>query len=380
LLLSLTLVAMDQGHYDDAESFGQQGLTAAEQAWGDNHWRVIDSIQLLAAIYVRSALHSKAEPLLQRLLRMDVKPHKDRVVLMHYLELMGRMYRVAQLHVKSAECYQRAFELVSPEKVWREFPEFSFNFVSALLRIRKIESAETVLRTGQNVVRETFLAESLEWASWLEALAHVRVSQKRDPETESLIREALAIREKLRPDHSCNLTSWCSLGNILAAQDKSAEAEECFKKALHLCEKDTQTDRPSFADILKDYADLLQKLGRTEQAFDLHHRAAHIEQSSLTEADQAAKPSLPGTLRLTRKTSIGWAVSFTVLVDGVVLGELACGETLELRLPVGKRVLAVWGGGAFWGATERLMVQPNETLEYIVSYSWYGTTKLSKVA
>ena len=82
---------------------------------------------------------------------------------------------------------------------------------------------------------------------------------------------------------------------------------------------------------------------------------------------------------MTRKTSGGWFVSFTIEVDGVSVGELAYGKTLEVRLPVGEHVLDVWGGGAFCGATERLIVQPNETLAYTVCYSWYGTTLLSRV-
>jgi hypothetical protein len=115
-----------------------------------------------------------------------------------------------------------------------------------------------------------------------------------------------------------------------------------------------------------------------------------MDQTPLTKADPTTKPQpVPrsscgpppegGTLRLTRKTSGGWFVSFTVEVDGVVIGKLAYGKTLEVQLSFGEHLLDVSGGGTFFGATEQLMVHSSEILVYSVCYSWSGGTLLSRV-
>jgi len=106
----------------------------------------------------------------------------------------------------------------------------------------------------------------------------VRIAQQRWADAEKLARDGLAIREKGWPNHPNNLGTWCILGHVLKAQEKWAEAEGCYQKALRLCEEYKPPEHPYIADILEDYADMLQKLGRAAEAFELNHRAAHIRE------------------------------------------------------------------------------------------------------
>jgi serine/threonine protein kinase len=103
---------------------------------------------------------------------------------------------------------------------------------------------------------------------------------------------------------------------------------------------------------------------------------------------KADAPAATGTLRLVRTTSGGWLVSFAVTIDvataffvtidGVLVGEIPYGETLNLDLPAGRHALEISGGGAFFDASHDIEIRPNETLAYNVSYTWYGGIDLAR--
>jgi hypothetical protein len=85
------------------------------------------------------------------------------------------------------------------------------------------------------------------------------------------------------------------------------------------------------------------------------------------------------TLRVIRQTWGGMLVSFSVELDGCFIGPLNYGGSLEVRISPGEHLLSVWGGGAFFGATERFVAVPDELSEFTVCYSWYGGVSVSRV-
>ena len=65
------------------------------------------------------------------------------------------------------------------------------------------------------------------------------------------------------------------LGVILQAQGRWTQAEECYKESLQLREKYFAPEDPAIARILEDYAELLELMGRMD---DAHTHANHARQ------------------------------------------------------------------------------------------------------
>jgi hypothetical protein len=109
----------------------------------------------------------------------------------------------------------------------------------------------------------------------------------------------------------------------------------------------------------------------------------HSKASSIAEGEPPAWPfdrsREEAALRLERTTWGGRLVSFSVELDGRFAGNLDYGATLELEIPPGEHRLAVWGGGALVGTSERFLAQPYQRITYTVGYSWYGGVRLSRV-
>ncbi len=59
-------------------------------------------------------------------------------------------------------------------------------------------------------------------------------------------------------------------------QRKYAEAEPLFRRALLIAEKTLGPEHPNVAQVLENYADLLRKMGRAEEATEMEARAQAI--------------------------------------------------------------------------------------------------------
>lgn len=117
------------------------------------------------------------------------------------------------------------------------------------------------------------------------------------------------------------------------------------------------------------------RLGRKKSS---ERSATEIAEGEPDRSRSSRRPE-DATLRLIRNTWGGMLVSFAVELDGRHVGELAHGATLKFQLTPGEHQLYLSGGGAFFGTTERFVVDEFDNLTYTVSYSWYGGIKLSKV-
>jgi tetratricopeptide (TPR) repeat protein len=160
----LTRVAAALGNNDDAESFGQQWLAAAEEAWGSGSWRIINPLQELAEIYIEIVRYAQAKPLLARAwLMLDRKPIQYPLAFGWCLQLSGRLHLELGQFDRAEEILRRAFERLSAEQIWRDHPLIAFDFIVVLAQNNKPDAAESILQVGQDLVQKTYPAESCCW-------------------------------------------------------------------------------------------------------------------------------------------------------------------------------------------------------------------------
>jgi len=71
-----------------------------------------------------------------------------------------------------------------------------------------------------------------------------------------------------------------NLAMFFASQFKYEEAEPFFRRALAIWEKALGPEHPNVAQVLENYADLLRKTGREEEASGMEARAQAIREKN----------------------------------------------------------------------------------------------------
>ncbi|MBV9229813.1 MAG: tetratricopeptide repeat protein, partial [Chloroflexi bacterium] len=66
------------------------------------------------------------------------------------------------------------------------------------------------------------------------------------------------------------------LGDAYSSQERHAEAEQCYQKALEIREKSLGREHPGIVVVLRNYASLLHMIHREEEAVPLEERARAI--------------------------------------------------------------------------------------------------------
>jgi tetratricopeptide (TPR) repeat protein len=281
-LRQLFRIAWAQGNYDDAESFGLQWIAAEESAWGNEHPAAAYAMEELAEAYIDIARYAQAKALLEKALCFwESTPRPNPVALALCLGSMGRLWCDLDRGDKAEPSLRRAFEIVQPlrERTSPGGLNIAFYLTVVCACNGKLDEAEFIIKSAQKVIQKTFPPESWQAAYCIHSYSHVRFAQKRYAEAEEMKRLALAMIDKIwKPNHPHSCSMWASLGNILKVQEKWVESEDCFRKALQLADEFRAPEHPQIAAILEDYGDLLQHLGRSGQAFEYHHRAAHIRE------------------------------------------------------------------------------------------------------
>ena len=226
---------LQQGRYSKAK---KSMLAAVERArkLGDNDILMAISLDNLGGLYSLQGKYTEAEPLLQG-------------------------------------------SLVIREKILgSEHPGISVslnNLGTHYLRQRKYAEAEPLLQRSL-VIREKILGpEHLDTVGSLRILALLYSQQGKYAEAEPFYQRALAIIEKMRGrEHQELVPTLSDLALLYYQQGKYAEAEPFFQRALSIAEK---APDPALTSILENYAALLRKTDRRDEAAELEerHRAIH---------------------------------------------------------------------------------------------------------
>jgi tetratricopeptide (TPR) repeat protein len=100
-------------------------------------------------------------------------------------------------------------------------------------------------------------------------------------EAESLMRQALAIEEKVRgPEHTAVATSLNNLAELLRETNRVNEAEPLYRQALAIDEKIHGPEHADVAISLNNLAELLRAVDRHEEAEPLYRRALAIDEKA----------------------------------------------------------------------------------------------------
>jgi tetratricopeptide (TPR) repeat protein len=280
ILEQLVQVARKQGSYDDAEAFARDWLLAEQRAYGNDHPRAAHAMEQLAEIYNHIARHHQARPLLEDALRVrEAHQQKQPAEYVRCLDALGSLWcRLERFDL--AEPFFRKAVAVVQQNPDHDSPD-SFAAASGLstvcVHLDKVAEADALAQSALTLAEENPEPASLPVAFCLSQLAYVRRFQDRFEEAEELLRRAMDIVKRAVPNHAM-LThgDLHLLGVILRYQSRWAEAEECFQEVLRLRQEYCAPEDLSIARVLEDYADLLELMGRLDEAAMHQNHAKQI--------------------------------------------------------------------------------------------------------
>ncbi|GAB5533924.1 MAG: serine/threonine-protein kinase [Rubricoccaceae bacterium] len=161
--------------------------------------------------------------------------------------------------------------------------------------------------------------ESLEAASSIRGLGLVRRAQGNPAEGVDLVREALAIQQAiLAPDAEAVLATQSDLATLLYNMGAYAEADTLFQKVLAEY-RETLGAHPQTAQVLSDYAAVLNAEGNSDEAIEAHREALAIRRDVFGDKHPRVAQSL---------SYLGWALQSQGRADEA---EPLYREALEIR-------------------------------------------------
>ena len=280
IIKRLTELTRLRGNYDDAESFGRYWICSEELAWGEGHPHALCAVQELAELYDQIARHRLARPLLETVLKArEAHQQEEPMEFVRCLLGMGGHWCRVECYPK-AEPYLRQALAIVQERLDSGCPErlcTAVNLSLVCAHLNKLDEAELLMQSALELAEKNPEPALLPVAYCLSGLAYVYRFQERFEEAEELLRRSMAIVQRALPLQPLALHGdWHMLGVVLRYLSRWAEAEECFLQALRLREEYLAPEDLAIARVLENYAELLELMGRAEEAHAHEHRAHQI--------------------------------------------------------------------------------------------------------
>ncbi len=263
ILNSIAVSLQAAGDSREAERYGTRAVAAkgADPRLGPHHPATAIATANLALVYQDQGKYAEAERIFKQAAEITERgfgPDDPEVAtcLERYAELLTKMERKAEAEEKRTRA--RAIRARYDQQ----------------LRDKAIAESKQLLALKE----QQFGPEHTEVASVAGSLGSLYQRYGQLAEAEALFKRALAIREKVSgKDHLDTSGDLQRLSSLYEEQGRYAEAEPLIKRALAIIEREFGQNNPSRAlPALEDYARLLRKMGRRNEAFALEARAKAI--------------------------------------------------------------------------------------------------------
>lgn len=274
--LQLAEVYRQQGKTGLAEQTYRNAIASYEKIAGTNNTDLILPLESLANFYYYTKVqYDQVASLYQRILNITRStPARDPLEVARWERNLGEVYRLQGQNVPAEACYQQA--LAAAESVTNVPEGDTVQYLLALADFYRtgakyIEAEEMAKRAL--AIREKALGPDagpdteLDVAVCCDSLAQICLAWDKPDQAESFYDRSLLMLEKVAGAGSPDLTPrLMGLAQALRAQKKYAEAEVQYKQALAITEKSVGPESAPVADVLDQYASLLDEMKKPQDA------------------------------------------------------------------------------------------------------------------
>ena len=247
----------EKGQWIEAIEVAKKELALTEELFGPEHTNVIISLDALARFYVHLNKYVEAYPVLEKALYIAERRYKTndlRIVV--GLDALAEVYILDKRYDKAIDIHQRA------------------------LMIEKAHEKEL----GD---KRIYAGISAEWLR-LNKIGVIYATQGKYEEAENLFKKVInGAQEELKAAEDSDgkdsrRAAIClnDLAILYMEQDKADKAEPLFQRVLSIWEKEYHNPiDPNLTSPLEEYAECLQKLGKTQEAENIKKRIKTIIES-----------------------------------------------------------------------------------------------------
>ncbi|MEO5916003.1 MAG: tetratricopeptide repeat protein [Luteolibacter sp.] len=260
-----------QGKLVEAEPLFRQALEISEAKLGKEHPDVAVELNNLADLLEARGRAREAEPLLRRSLEIgEAKLGKDHPDIATRLNNLATLLQSQGKPAEAEPLFRRAIA-IDELKLGTAHPGLATDYINlaSLMHAQgRLTEAEPLFRRGLEINETALGKDHPSVAKSLNNLANLLRVQGKPAEAEPLFRRAIEIGEaKLDKDHP-DLAIWfLNLAVFLRDQGRPAEAEPFYRRVIQIAlhhRKRYGEAVPNEDKMLEKYAELLQKLGRSE--------------------------------------------------------------------------------------------------------------------
>jgi tetratricopeptide (TPR) repeat protein len=289
LLDGLAGVDKKQNKYSEAEVLGEKSLSIREKILGENHPDVALALNNLANTYILQGRYAAAEEPLRRSLAINEKiygPVADEVAV--NLNNLAVIYFKQGKYQAAEPLFQRAVsideKLEAPNS--SGLPDHLHNLGKLYFMEGRYAEAERLYQRAHTIWTAALGSEHPTIAYSLNDFAALNQKRGNLSEAESLYKKSLAIMERRQSDHRYVATSLNGLADLYADQGKYTEAESLFKRSLAILERILTPSHPDLLKTLDNYARLLRKMHRIDEAKQIEERATANRTKAQIKTDQ----------------------------------------------------------------------------------------------
>jgi serine/threonine protein kinase/tetratricopeptide (TPR) repeat protein len=276
----LAAVLWGQGKLPEAETAYREALAAQRKSLGHEHPDIATSLNNLGTVLWSQGKLAESETLQREALAMYRKlfgnEHPEVATSLNNLALV--LWRQGKLE-DSEPMFREALTL--KRKLLGDHQDVASllnNLAFVLWKKGQLTEAESLNREALAMRKQVLGDDSTDAAASLDNLGSVLRDARRLPEAEAALRECLAIREKKIPDDWRTFGARNTLGGILAAQSKWAEAEPLLLSAYEgLKKRETKIPaehKTKIKEAAEHLAQLFEATGRADQAAEWKKKAA----------------------------------------------------------------------------------------------------------
>jgi tetratricopeptide (TPR) repeat protein/transcriptional regulator with XRE-family HTH domain len=321
-LNNMALLYRSKGEYPQAEQYYLKALDIQEQVLGSDHPDVAETLNNLARLYRAMGTYEKAEPLYQSALHI-----RESTFGIDHPQVAQSYYSIAKLYHSQGKYFEaeKLIEqalLIQEQRLGTNHPTIA-STLGMLAKINleqnKLAQAEELNLRALRIRENTSGADHPHVAILSSYLVEIYHAEGRYSEAEPLIARSLTIHEQaLGPQHPYmayrlsnkaenyflqndyiqaeifykraleirekNLgvedprtaQSYYKLAQVYSAQGRYQEAESLYLKAITTREQTLGSNHVAFATMIDQYADLLYKMNKEEQARKLEEWASKI--------------------------------------------------------------------------------------------------------
>jgi tetratricopeptide (TPR) repeat protein len=272
-------VARSKGQMELADSTLHRALAIRVAAFGPTHVSAVGTMASLGMLRYSQGRLSEAESIYTRALSLDsASGRKDDARRARMLRSLGVIYWAQSQYDKAKLLFDHALEIqlrtLGPDHY--DVGGTLNNLGGTYYQLGKYQQALESYERARPILEKSLGPTQPNVVGLNNNIGEVYWKLKQYAPAESLLRNSLAMKEKLAMSEASISNTLHALAGVLRDEGHYGEAESTYRRALAIRERTSATNPRPAVETLQDFAELLRRAGRPTEAARLDLRAKEL--------------------------------------------------------------------------------------------------------